>query len=187
MLGALTSSVLATPSTRALSTRWSKTVLESDRAAVIDNGAATFVPLMAYMAENRVLEVLQEAGRSVILHSVLAGGQAFADTCHGLETLLSSYDAPVVVWVNAYFGPVERDGRSFEESLLYTDHAERIKGIIRIGRGNADTFAKDVELMLVRKMTFAEALASDDFHIMPKQRLKMTRDAIFQQLDRINM
>ncbi|TWI64373.1 CobQ/CobB/MinD/ParA family nucleotide binding protein [Pseudoduganella lurida] len=164
-----------------------KALLGSDRVTVIDNGAATFVPLMAYMVENRVVELLQASARPVILHSVLAGGQAFADTCHGLETLLSAYDAPAVVWVNEYFGPVEREGRSFEQSQLYANHAERIRGIVRIGRGNADTFAKDLELMLVRKMTFKEALESEDFHIMPRQRLKMTRDAIFQQLDRIDM
>jgi hypothetical protein len=164
-----------------------KSILESDEVTVIDNGAATFVPLMAYLVENRVLELLQDAGRPVILHSVLTGGQAFNDTCLGLRTLLEAFDAPVVVWVNEYFGPVEHEGRSFDQSLLYTGNASRFQGIVRLGRGNPDTFGKDIEQMLYWKMTFSEALASERFTIMPRQRLKMTRETIFQQLAGIGL
>ncbi|MBB3221674.1 conjugal transfer protein TraL [Pseudoduganella umbonata] len=162
-------------------------LLWDDKIAVIDNGASTFVPLMAYLVENHVLSVLRDAGRPVLLHCVLTGGQAFDDTQLGLETVLSAHQAPVVLWINEYFGPVRRDGRGFEDSILYQRHADRIRGIVRLERANADTFGKDVELMLQRKLTFAEALNSDHFGIMPRQRLKMTRDMIFNQLAAIGL
>ncbi len=162
-------------------------LLWCDQTAVIDNGASTFVPLMAYLVENRVLDLLRTSGRPVLLHSVLTGGQAFDDTLQGLEAVLAAHDAPIVVWINEYFGPVQRDGRGFRESQLYQDHAHRIRGIVRLQRGNNDTFGKDVELMLQRKLTFAEALDSTHFGIMPRQRLKMTRDAIFNQLKAIGL
>ena len=52
-------------------------VLLNDQVCVIDNGASTFVPLMAYMVENRVVELLEQAGKHVYIHSVVTGGQAF--------------------------------------------------------------------------------------------------------------
>ena len=162
-------------------------LLWDDKAAVIDNGASTFVPLMAYLVENRVLSVLKEAGRPVLIHSVLTGGQAFDDTQQGLKAILGVHQAPVVVWLNEYFGPVQRDGRSFEDSQLYKDYADRIAGIVRLERVNADTFGKDIEMMLQRKLTFAQALDSEHFGIMPRQRLKMRRDAIFHQLATIGL
>ncbi|MBB3221666.1 conjugal transfer protein TraL [Pseudoduganella umbonata] len=162
-------------------------LLENDRAAVIDNGASTFVPLMAYLVESGVLDVLQNAGRQVLLHSVLTGGQAFDDTRKGLEGILAAHRAPVVVWINEYFGPVERGGYGFTDSALYAQNADRIKGIIRLEKGNNDTFGKDLELMLQRKLTFAEALDSEQFGIMPRQRLTMTRDAIFAQMAAVDL
>ncbi|TWI69262.1 CobQ/CobB/MinD/ParA family nucleotide binding protein [Pseudoduganella lurida] len=157
-------------------------LLWDDNIAVIDNGASTFVPLMAYLAENRVVDLLTGSGRPVVIHSVLTGGQAFNDTRHGLEIVLQEHSAPVVVWLNEYFGPVERQGRTFLESSLYERNAERIKGIVRLGRGNGDTFGKDLEIMLERKLTFAQAIESPDFGIMPRQRLSMIRAGIFDQL-----
>jgi hypothetical protein len=158
-------------------------LLAENKIAVIDNGASTFVPMMAYLVENHVIEMLHDAGRRVLLHSVLTGGQALDDTRSGLKSLLETHDAPVVVWINEYFGPVQKDGVEFTESQLYERYQNRIHGVIRISRGNADTFGKDLELMLEKKLTFAEAIASERFGIMPRHRLKMIRDDIFQQLE----
>ena len=55
-----------------------------DGIAVIDNGAATFVPLMSYMAENEVPSFLVENGIRMIIHVPLVGGQALDDCITGL-------------------------------------------------------------------------------------------------------
>lgn len=121
------------------------------------------------------------------LHSVLTGGQAFDDTRKGLEGSLATHQAPVVVWINEYFGPVERDGYDFTDSTLYEQNADRINGMIRLEKANHDTFGKDLELMQQRKLTFAEALEAEQFGIMSRQRLKMTRDAIFAQMAAVGL
>lgn len=162
-------------------------LLWDDKTAVIDNGASTFVPLMAYLAENHVVSVLRDGGRPVLLHSILTGGQAFHDTLQGLETIVNTHDAPIVVWLNEYFGPVQYDGRGFLDSQLYKTHGHRIRGVVRLDRANPDTFGKDIEMMLQRKLTFAQALESEHFGIMPRQRLKMRRDTIFAQLAEIGL
>jgi hypothetical protein len=158
-------------------------ILSSNSVCVVDNGASTFVPLMAYMVENKAVELLQGAGKEVIIHSVITGGQAFEDTLQGLSIMLQNQKAPVVVWLNEFYGEVERDGKSFLESSLYKDYKDRIRGVVRIEKGNPDTFGKDMEMLGKNKLTFEEALQSPAFGIMPRQRLKMVREALFAQLD----
>lgn len=160
-------------------------ILATDRICVIDNGASTFVPLMAYMVENKVIPLLEQSGKQVYIHSVVTGGQAFSDTLQGLAVMLQEQTAPVVVWLNEFFGAIERDGKTFQQSALYADFKQRISGTVTIEKGNADTFGKDMELMGKNKLTFDQALESPLFGIMPRQRLKMVREAIFKQLDDI--
>lgn len=160
-------------------------LLSTDSVCVVDNGASTFVPMMAYLVENKAVEVLRQTGKEVYIHSVLTGGQAFDDTLQGLSLMLETQQAPVVVWLNEFFGPVSRDGKTFADSGLYKDYKDRIRGVVRVEKGNADTFGKDMELLGKNKMTFDEALSSPSFGIMPRQRLKMVRDGIYSQLDAI--
>lgn len=160
-------------------------ILATDRICVIDNGASTFVPLMAYMVENKVIPLLEQSGKQVFIHSVVTGGQAFSDTLQGLAVMLQEQTAPVVVWLNEFYGAIERDGKTFQQSALYADFKQRIRGIVTVEKGNADTFGRDMELMGKNKLTFDQALESPMFGIMPRQRLKMVREAIFRQLDDI--
>lgn len=160
-------------------------ILATDRICVIDNGASTFVPLMAYMVENKVIPLLEQSGKQVFIHSVVTGGQAFSDTLQGLAVMLQEQTAPVVVWLNEFYGAIERDGKTFQQSALYADFKQRIRGIVTVEKGNADTFGRDMELMGKNKLTFDQALESPLFGIMPRQRLKMVRETIFRQLDDI--
>ena len=158
-------------------------LLTSDNACVVDNGASTFIPLMSYMVENKAIELLQDAGKKVLIHSVITGGQAFDDTLQGLSIMLHNQTAPIIVWLNEFFGVVERDGRAFVDSTLYQENQARIHSVIRIEKGNPDTFGKDMELLGKSKLTFDEAQQSSMFSIMPRQRLKMVRQSLFAQLD----
>ncbi len=151
---------------------------------IIDNGAATFVPLTNYMAENGVIETLVEAGKPVVVHTVLTGGQGATDTQTGFERLLIQFGekASLVVWLNEFFGQILVDGKDFEESPLYLNNRDRIFGIVRIIRRSEDTFGRDMEKMLNSKMTFGEAIESSKFQFMAKKRLKMVRDDLFAQI-----
>ena len=50
---------------------------------VIDNGAATFLPLINYARENEVFELLEGEGHSVLVHTVITGGQGLSETIEG--------------------------------------------------------------------------------------------------------
>jgi cellulose biosynthesis protein BcsQ len=157
-------------------------ILGHQGVSIIDNGASTFVPLSAYMKENGVIELLRESGKEVYIHTVLTGGQAMEDTMIGLNALLLTQPAPIVVWENEFFGEVAKDGKRFLASSMYEKNRHRIKGIVTIHKRNSDTFGKDLEMMIKEKMTFEEALSSHLFTVMPRQRLKMIKTSLFDQI-----
>lgn len=164
-----------------------ETVLLHEGDCVIDNGASTFIPLSAYLKENSVVELLQEAGKKVFIHTVLTGGQAMDDTLMGLNALLTTQAAPVVVWENEFFGEVARDGRRFADSKLYEKNKARIAGIVTLHKRNQDTFGKDMELLVSNKLTFDEAMGSPVFSLMPRQRLKIIQKSVFEQLGALEL
>ena len=89
-----------------------ETIVSDESDFVIDNGAATFLPLTKYLVENDIYQIMAEQGKKVYVHSVLVGGQAKSDTYDGLVELLANVNkhAKVVVWENEFFGAIEFDG-----------------------------------------------------------------------------
>jgi CobQ/CobB/MinD/ParA nucleotide binding domain len=150
---------------------------------VVDNGASTFIPLWHYILENNVLDALREAGRRLYVHSVVTGGQALIDTLSGFgEIAKTTPDRNVIVWVNEYFGSVQDNGKCFLEMRVFRDNEGKVAGTVAIPKRSVDTFGRDIEEMLRRKLTFSEAIASPDFSIMARQRLKVVRADLFEQL-----
>ncbi len=89
----------------------------------------------------------------------------------------------IVLWVNEYFGRVERDGRALSELPVYTEHCGSVIGSIAIPRRNQDTFGRDMEEVIARKLTLQEAIDSATFPIMVRQRLRVIQRELFDQLD----
>lgn len=156
-------------------------LIELDGIGVIDNGAATFVPLMSYLAENAVAELLGDAGVRMVVHVPMQGGQAFNDCLTGLVQTLSGIPTEVFVWLNDYNGIV-LDGQRFESIKLYKDNVSRFSGVVRIASRNPDTFGKDIQAMTSLNLTFEEVMTAPEFTLMPRQRLKTFKRDIFEQL-----
>ena len=150
-------------------------VLEAEvEDVVIDNGASTFLPLLSWMVENRIVELWEESGLRVLFHTVITGGQALMDTMEGLATLIEYFQAPVVVWLNPYFGEIRtQDSPDFTEFRLYKQHAARIPALISLPLKNAATFGEDLAELFARHQTFAEAGVDQSLGILPRQRLKI--------------
>jgi hypothetical protein len=73
-------------------------IMVSQGDVVVDNGAATFVPLSSYLKENQTVDFLEEAGMRVLIHTVFTGGQAMKDTADGLVSLARHFPiVPLVV------------------------------------------------------------------------------------------
>jgi hypothetical protein len=163
-------------------------ILGSDDSFVIDNGASTFIPLWHYMVENTVPSVLRDANRKLLIHTVITGGQALADTLMGFKSLAESCEPrSIVVWINEYFGPVERDGKRFSQMAAFLEHQDTVAGTVLIPRRSPDTFGRDMEEMIARKLTFGEIAFATGFTLMSKQRLRMIQQNLFEQLEKLNL
>lgn len=69
----------------------------------------------------------------------------------------------------------------------YTENADKVLGSVHIPKRNPDTFGRDVEDVISRKLTFEEAITSGAFSIMTKQRLKVVQRDLFEQLSALGI
>ncbi|NGZ07885.1 MAG: conjugal transfer protein TraL [Nitrospira sp. LK70] len=154
---------------------------------VIDNGASSFVPLSAYVLSNHVPTLLRDMGHQLIVHTVVTGGQALLDTLTGLTQLIRQFpaDVPFVVWLNPYWGPIELEGKSFEQMKAYREHKDRISAIIPLPDLKKETFGRDLSEMLQAHLTFDEAIALPSLTIMTRQRLAIIKKQLFEQFSAV--
>ena len=150
---------------------------------IVDNGAASFVPMSRYLIENEVSAVLAEHGMEMVIHTVITGGGMMVDTLRGLASVLQNYPPAVriVVWRNEFFGPTSANGIAFEDSKIYRDNRDRIAAVVHLPKVSPH-HSRNILDMLDRKLTFAEAISSPDVMVIAKQRLTMVRRDIFGQL-----
>ena len=160
-------------------------LIYQDGFAVVDNGSATFSPLMNYMAENDTANALAEEGVRLVFHVPLDGGQALTECVKGLDKILEKHNADVIVWLNEHNGKIELKGKTFKEFSVYKANQERILGIVKIESLAADTYGKDITTMTEMNLTFEEVKVSPEFRFAEKRRLNMVKESIFSQLDAI--
>lgn len=159
-------------------------VAEENRDIVIDNGASTFVPLSNYLITNQVPALLQEMGHEIVVHTVITGGQALLDTISGFSQLLGQYpeECQFVAWLNPYWGPIEHEGKKFEQMKAYTTNKGRLTAIIEVPTLEDDARV-DFSEMLQARRTFEEVLNSKEVSIMSRQRLKIAKRDLFAQME----
>lgn len=160
-------------------------LLQKEAHFVVDNGAASFLPLSNYLIENNVIEMLEAAQKKVLIHTLITGSMGMRDTMSGFVKLAQNLpeQAQIVVWLNEFFGPiVSEDGKQFEDMKAYKDYKGRVAGIIRIPQRTSTTFGKDVQLMLHARQTFQEVQTNPDFELMAKQRLAIVKRDLFEQI-----
>jgi hypothetical protein len=160
-------------------------VAASKDDVIIDNGAASFVPMSHYLLSNQVPALLQQMGHELVVHTVITGGQALLDTVNGFAQLVSQFpkEALFIVWLNPYWGPIEHEGKRFEQMKAYTTNKAQVSAIVQIPSLKEETFGRDLSDMLQERLTFDEALAMDSRTIMSRQRLKLVKGQLFAQMD----
>ncbi|MDP1933489.1 MAG: ArsA-related P-loop ATPase [Nitrosomonas sp.] len=160
-------------------------ISKSKSDVVIDNGASTFVALSHYLISNHIPALLKEMGHELIVHTVITGGQALSDTLNGFDLMIKQFsgDITFVVWLNPFWGKIESNGKSFESMKVYLDNKSRVSAIIKIPDYKAETFGRDLSEMLQAKLTFDDAIDKPELTIMMRQRLKIVKSQLFEQLE----
>jgi CobQ/CobB/MinD/ParA nucleotide binding domain len=153
---------------------------------VLDTGSSNFLPIVSYLRSNKVLEVLSEMGRHVVIHSVLVGGASARETLAGLVSTAEGLAADgYVAWLNSYFGPVVFDGKQFEETRAFGMIKDKLTGVVRIKQRSSATnvlHQNAMREMLRRHLTYKEALAMPEFSIWDRQRLRDAQRDVNDQL-----
>jgi excisionase family DNA binding protein len=99
------------------------------------------------------------------------------DTLLGFQTLAeTAAEKSLVVWINEYFGEIERDGKTFDQMQVFLDNREKVLTSIGVPQRSPDLYGSDIRHMRERKLTFDEAISVDlDFNIVEKWRLNRVR------------
>lgn len=155
---------------------------------VVDNGAATFVPLGSYMAENEITDYIRdETPHRLRLHCVVTGGQAMHDTLDGLKKLLVAFpDSPIVLWLNPYFGNIVHDGIPFSDFKIYKNNIQRFESVIQLPIKNPSTFGQDLISVLNQRITFSE-VAESEMPTMQRHRIKKYWAEIKAEMDKAGL
>ncbi len=154
---------------------------------IIDNGAATFLPLTTYMAENDIFDLLAENGKKVFVHNVITAGQAKTDTLNGFEQLTSKVNgsAKIVVWENEYWGTVDVDGYPLSALKLFKQNKDKIAGTVKIMHRDSDDFIATIKKMTEGHLTYNDVLESADFSMVAKSRVRKVVTQVFDELDKV--
>ena len=158
----------------------------SKESVVIDSGASSYSALSSYMFDNGAPDVIADLGHKLVLHTIIVGGQSLIDTLQGFASVAEAFPDPaaIVVWLNPYHGPVEAEGKSFEQLKAYRELKDRVAAIVTLPDLRKETFGADVRDMLAARKTFEETLADGDIALMQRHRRGRVRDAVFAELDK---
>lgn len=159
-------------------------IVGSKDTVVVDSGASTYNPLSSYMFDNAAPEVIADHGHQLILHTIIVGGQHLVDTLSGFAAIAEAFPAPavIVVWLNPYHGPIETEGKTFEQMKVYREVKDRVAAIVKLPDLKRETFGADIQEMLAERKTLEEAIASETLPLMQRHRLGRVRDAVFGEL-----
>lgn len=144
---------------------------------VVDSGSSCFVSLMAYLTESSAFDLIQSEGRRIYIHVPVTGGSEMLHTADCLDELVKIFpNLPFIIWKNQYHGELtsmEGDEiKKFEDFKVYKKNSDHFAAVVEMPQKKKDTFGKDIEGLLAKKLTFKKAIDSSQQHVMVRQRIK---------------
>jgi hypothetical protein len=157
-------------------------LFEHEGNCVIDTGSNTFSPLLAYIFESDIIEMLESNGKTVYIHAIIGGAAELKDTAEGFVSLSQQIRAPIVLWLN------EKDGstKGWESENGVAEVLDTIRGIVLLPERNKATFGADMTKMSTERLTLSEVLNSAEYQIMERQRINTVFNDVFNKLDKVN-
>lgn len=160
---------------------------------IIDNGASSFVPLIAYAIENDMVDLLTSEENSyagnIFIHVVIAGGEGLSHTLAGLNMICEKFNqdkVQIVVWINNFLGKVETQDKKITDYPEYKNNESKILAVIRIPTYKGDLFKKDLSDMLTNHKTFEEMKNDIYVFIMSRSRYVKMQKEMFEELNNVD-
>ena len=160
---------------------------------IIDNGASSFVPLIAYAIENDMVDLLTLEENSyagnIFIHVVIAGGEGLSHTLAGLNMICENFNqdkVQIVVWINNFLGKVETQDKKITDYPEYKNNESKILAVVRIPTYKGDLFKKDLSDMLTNNKTFEEMKNDTSVFIMSRSRYVKMQKEMFEELNNVD-
>jgi hypothetical protein len=137
------------------------------------NGATAFLPFWTYVVEFEYSRSSPRIGPARLRARSDQRWRNAERYAAGFKTIAeTAEEKSLVVWINEYFGPVARVGKTFDQMQVYLDNPDNVLTSIGIPQRAPDTFAENIRRMRERKLTFEESIrTAPGFYIMDKSRL----------------
>lgn len=164
-------------------------ILVSKNCTLIDTGSGAFLPILKYMQDNRLYDLLKSAGKQLYFHVVITSGPDKATTTDGAIDLLQrtkGSGAKVVIWQNERDGIPMYEGKSIEETDWYKRHSDQVVGVVKIKDYDNTAFTKDLHDMVEEHLTYNEIMSENSsFTFMRKNRIQIIFNDIFEDLVKV--
>ena len=166
---------------------------QEDCHFVVDNGTSSYVALSEYLISNDFISVLKELGFDVSFHVIIVGGDNMEETIRGMNDIIIRFGdrAHIILWLNPFFGKIEKDGMLFELSPMFERCKERLYGILRFPDFPKDTFGISFAKIQKDRLCFHQVCdvnpAPNGYDIMTVHRVKLIRKQLFEMLDAVRI
>ena len=161
-----------------------------------DGGTRTAAVTGGYVALALALERLRAAGvvAALPLTGTVAGVSAGIVDGRQLLDLAYEEDHRAEVDLNVVMTGAGRlvevqgtaEGKPFTETQAYRQSAGKLTGVVTLFKRNTATYGEDIRKLNTKRHTVAQALASGDYSLMEKQRIKTFSRDVFGQLGALN-
>ena len=165
-------------------------IVQSNNATLIDAGSGAFLPLLKYMKDNGLYDLLTQVKKQLYYHVIIMSGPEKSDTVEGVYLLLEKINGTgvkVVIWQNEKEGIPLLNGKTIEETDWYQANKNQIVGIVRILDYNNSAFKADFLSMMTENLTYEEIMngKSANFDFMRKNRINKIFTDIYAELDKV--
>lgn len=165
-------------------------IIRSKAATLIDTGSGAFLPILKYMRDNQLFNLLQQVKKQLYFHVVVISGPEKINTAQGAAELLErtkGTGAKVVIWQNERNGIPVFDGKGMEETDWYQSNQDQIAGIVKIKDYNNSAYTEDFLTMMEENLTYQEIMdgKSKSFDFMRQNRINRIFTDVYAELDKI--
>lgn len=155
--------------------------LSENSVAIVDCGGTSFNPMMTYLDENKIIELLAQFNVDTLISIPVVGGPEHNETLKGLVALHDLFNCQKIVWLNHFFGEMPTGDES-PLTILPKLLGDSLTGIVDIPDRNIETFGKGIREMQKRRMTFDEFHQTEEISLMMRNRVNIYKNLLFDEL-----
>jgi hypothetical protein len=165
-------------------------IIHSENSTLIDTGSGAFLPILKYMRDNQLFDLLKQVNKQLYFHVIVISGPEKIHTAQGAAQLLDKIKgtgAKVVIWQNERNGIPTFNGKGVEETDWYQNNLDQIAGTVKIRDYNNSAFEADFLAMMEENLTYQEIMngKSKTFDFMRQNRINRIFTDVYAELDAI--